>query len=359
MPPARMRWTRPCAIRAMSWSAPTSPMPPRCAQVFATHQPDAVMHLAAESHVDRSIDGPAAFIQTNVVGTYVLLEAARDYWAALPPAPRRPPSASTTSRPTRCSAPSAPGDAPFTETHRLRPAQPLFGQQGGVRPSGARLAPHLRPADHRHQHHQQLRPLAVPREADPAGACSTRWRAQTLPVYGDGIQPARLDLRRGPCRGAGAAWSSTAAPGATYAIGARQPRSNLEVVRAICAALDARLPDPAGPRERLITFVTDRPGHDFRYEIDPTQRRGARSAGARRTISRPGLRRTIAWYLAQPAWWEPIRAARYAGQRLGHAAEAGARNDQGHHPRRRLRHAAASDDARRVASSCCRSMTSR
>jgi dTDP-glucose 4,6-dehydratase len=107
--------------------------------------------------------------------------------------------------------------------------------------------------------------------------------------------------------------------GATYAIGARQPRTNLQVVRAICAHLDQRVPDTAGPRERLIRFVTDRPGHDFRYEIDPSRTEDALGWKAPHDFE-TGLARTIDWYLANRAWWQGVRAARYAGQRLGTAA---------------------------------------
>jgi dTDP-glucose 4,6-dehydratase len=106
--------------------------------------------------------------------------------------------------------------------------------------------------------------------------------------------------------------------GKTYAIGARQPRTNLDVVRAICAALDARVPDPAGPRERLITFVTDRPGHDFRYEIDPSHAEQALAWQAPHAFER-GLGKTIDWYLSNRSWWQEIRARKYQGQRLGRA----------------------------------------
>jgi dTDP-glucose 4,6-dehydratase len=108
-------------------------------------------------------------------------------------------------------------------------------------------------------------------------------------------------------------------PGATYAIGGRQPRSNLDVVKAICAHLDRRLPDPAGARERLIRFVTDRPGHDFRYEIDPSRTEAALGWKAPHDFE-TGIARTIDWYLENRSWWEGVRAARYAGQRLGTAA---------------------------------------
>jgi dTDP-glucose 4,6-dehydratase len=105
-------------------------------------------------------------------------------------------------------------------------------------------------------------------------------------------------------------------PGETYAIGGRQPRTNLQVVRAICAHLDRRVPDPAGPRERLIRFVSDRPGHDFRYEIDPSRSEKALDWKAPHDFER-GLARTIDWYLDNRAWWQALRTARYGGQRLG------------------------------------------
>ena len=201
--------------------------------------------------------------------------------------------------------------------HRLRPAQPLFGQQGGVRPSGAGLAPHLRPADHRLQHGQQLRPVAVPGEADPAGHAE-RAGGQAAAGLRRRLELPRLAVRRGPRRGAGPRCWSAAQPGATYAIGARQPRSNLEVVRAICAELDRRVPDPAGPRERLIRFVTDRPGPRFPLRDRPDAAPRRRWTGRRRTISSAGLARTIDWYLAQPRLVGSACApARYAGQRLG------------------------------------------
>jgi len=109
-------------------------------------------------------------------------------------------------------------------------------------------------------------------------------------------------------------------PGETYAIGGRQPRTNLQVVRGICAHLDTRIPDPAGPRGRLIHFVTDRPGHDFRYEIDPARSERALGWTAPHDFE-TGLARTIDWYLDHRSWWEALRAAKYAGQRLGTPTE--------------------------------------
>ena len=108
-------------------------------------------------------------------------------------------------------------------------------------------------------------------------------------------------------------------PGGTYAISGRQPRTNLQVVRAICAELDRVQPDPAGPRERLIRFVTDRPGHDFRYEIDPTRSELALDWTAPHDFD-AGLAKTVDWYVANRAWWQEVRARRYGGERLGSAA---------------------------------------
>ena len=285
-------------------------------QVFATHQPDAVMHLAAESHVDRSIDGPGPFIQTNVVGTYVLLEAAREYWAALPPARRAAFRFHHVSTDEVFGA-LGPGDAPFTETTAYDPRSPYSASKAA--------------SDHlvRAWHHTYGLPTIVSNTTNNYGPWQfpekliplvllNALEGKPLPVYGDGsnqrdwifVEDHAAALLRVVEQGVA---------GATYAIGARQPRSNLAVVRAICAALDARVPDPAGPRERLITYVTDRPGHDFRYEIDPGRSEAALGWRAPHDFD-TGLARTIDWYLAHRPWWEGIRAARYAGQRLGQAA---------------------------------------
>ncbi len=285
-------------------------------QVFATHQPDAVMHLAAESHVDRSIDGPGPFIQTNVVGTYILLEAARDYFATLPPDRRAAFRFHHVSTDEVFGA-LGPGDAPFTETTAYDPRSPYSASKAA--------------SDHlvRAWHHTYGLPTIVSNTCNNYGPWQfpekliplvllNALEGRTLPVYGDGsnqrdwifVEDHAAALVQVVRHGN---------PGATYAIGARQPRSNLDVVHAICAALDARLPDPAGPRSRLISFVTDRPGHDFRYEIDPSRTEAALGWRAPHDFE-TGLARTIDWYLARRDWWEPIRAARYAGQRLGRAA---------------------------------------
>ena len=284
-------------------------------QVFATHQPDAVMHLAAESHVDRSIDGPAAFIRTNIVGTFTLLEAAREYLAALPAARRAAFRFHHVSTDEVFGA-LGPGDTPFTETTPYDPRSPYSASKAG--------------SDHlvRAWFHTYGLPAIVSNTANNYGPWQfpekliplvtiNALEGRTLPVYGDGsnrrdwifVEDHAEALLRVLERGE---------PGATYAIGARQPRSNLDVVRAICAHLDRRLPDAAGPRERLISFVKDRPGHDFRYEIDPARTEAALAWRAPHDFE-AGLARTIDWYLEHRDWWQAIRG-RYAGHRLGTAA---------------------------------------
>jgi dTDP-glucose 4,6-dehydratase len=242
------------------------------------------MHLAAESHVDRSIDGPADFIQTNVVGTFTLLEAARAYLARCRPARARgvplPPRLHR-----RGVRRAGAGRSAVHRNHALRSAQPLFRQQGGVRPSGARLAAHLRAADlvsnttnnyGPWQFPEKLIPLVTLNALEgkpcrsmataPTSATGCSWRTTPRPWCGAGTRRARRHLRhrRPPAAHAISRWCARSAPSWTR-----------------------WLPDPAGPRERLIRFVTDRPGHDFRYEIDPARAEAA-LAGAPRTISSAG-----------------------------------------------------------------------
>jgi dTDP-glucose 4,6-dehydratase len=283
--------------------------------VFHTQQPDAVMHLAAESHVDRSIDGPGAFVQTNVVGTFVLLDAARRYVGSLDSGGR------DNFRFHHVSTDEVFGalgehDPPFTEATAYDPRSPYAASKAA--------------SDHlaRAWHHTYGLPVIVSNTCNNYGPWQfpekliplvtlNALEGKELPVYGDGAN--RRDwLYVEDHAAALVRVLEQGRPGHTYAIGARQPRSNLQVVRAICAHLDERMPDPTGPRERLIRFVTDRPGHDFRYEIDPSRTEEALAWTAPHSFE-AGLGRTIDWYLANRAWWEGVRAQRYGGHRLGTA----------------------------------------
>ncbi len=283
--------------------------------VFQAHDPDAVMHLAAESHVDRSIDGPADFVHTNVVGTFTLLEAARRHHAGLDSARKAAFRFHHVSTDEVFGALEAE-DPPFTETTAYDPRSPYSASKAA--------------SDHlvRAWSHTYGLPTIVSNTCNNYGPWQfpekliplvtlNALNGHELPVYGDGsnlrdwlfVEDHAEALVRVVEQGI---------PGTTYAIGARQPRTNLQVVRAICDHLDRRLPDPAGPRERLIRFVTDRPGHDFRYEIDPSRTEAALNWKAPHDFE-TGLARTIDWYLNNRIWWETVRAVRYSGQRLGTA----------------------------------------
>jgi dTDP-glucose 4,6-dehydratase len=285
-------------------------------QVFATHRPEAVMHLAAETHVDRSIDGPGPFIHTNVTGTFVLLEAARSHWSALPAAEKASFRFHHVSTDEVFGA-LGPDDDPFTETTPYDPRSPYSASKAA--------------SDHlvRAWHHTYGLPTLVSNTTNNYGLWQfpekliplvtlNALEGKTLPVYGDGSNQRDWLFVEDHAQ-ALVRVLEAGQPGETYAIGARQPRTNLQVVQTICSILDNLVPDAGGPRQRLIRFVTDRPGHDFRYEIDPARAQAALDWKADHDFE-TGLRRTIAWYLDHRPWWEALRAKRYAGERLGTAA---------------------------------------
>ena len=225
------------------------------------------MHLAAESHVDRSIDGPGEFIQTNIVGTFTLLQEALRYWRSARP------SARESFRFLHISTDEVFGslgaEGLFTEDDGLRAELALLGHQGVVRSSGARLARDLRPADARDELLEQLRPVPFPRKADPAhdhqgartGSPAGLWRRPERP---------RLALCRGSRAGA-ALVLERGRVGETYNIGGRNERTNLDVVETICDLLDELRPCTRRARAAADPFVTDRPGHDRRYAIDASK----------------------------------------------------------------------------------------
>jgi dTDP-glucose 4,6-dehydratase len=287
------------------------------AEAFAAFAPDAVVHLAAESHVDRSIDGPGAFVTTNVVGTYVMLDATLAYWRDLP-AGRR-----DAFRFVHVSTDEVYGslgpEGRFTETSRYDPNSPYAASKAA--------ADHLARAWHRtyglpviltncsnnygpYQFPEKLIPLTIIKAM--AG--------EALPVYGTGQNVRDWIHVLDHVRGIQAALTHGRV-GEGYNFGGASERTNLEVVRAICARLDKVRPAPDGrPHERLISFVADRPGHDARYAIDDTKARAELGWAPRETFA-SGLAATVEWYLEHRGWWEAIRAGRYTGDRLGLARE--------------------------------------
>lgn len=284
--------------------------------VFAEWRPQVVMHLAAESHVDRSIDGPAAFIETNVVGTQVLLEVSRAYWSALAAAEKAAFRFHHISTDEVFGA-LEHGDPPFDETTPYDPRSPYSASKAA--------------SDHlvRAWHHtygfpafvsnttNNYGPWQFPEKLIPLVALNAL-EGRPLPVYGDGSNIRDWIFVEDHAEALCLAALEAGKPGETYCIGPRQERTNLQVVKSICAILDRLRPDPAGPRERLITFVKDRPGHDFRYAMDPSRAETALGWRAKHDFD-TGLEATLRWYLANESWWGPIRARRYAGERLGTA----------------------------------------
>lgn len=285
--------------------------------LMRTTKIDAVMHLAAESHVDRSIDGPAAFIETNVVGTFQLLSASLDYWRELPPARRE------AFRFHHVSTDEVFGDLPFdnslfTETTPYKPSSPYSASKAA--------SDHLARAWHAtyglpvvlSNCSNNYGPFHFPEKLIPLVILNAL-HGQPLPVYGEGTnvrdwlyvedhaRALELVVRKGR-------------PGESYNVGGKAERTNLSVVETICDLLDKKRPLNGRARHRgLITFVEDRLGHDRRYAIDCTKIE--RELGWQRQESfETGLEKTIDWYLANEWWWRPIREKRYAGERLGQAA---------------------------------------
>jgi dTDP-glucose 4,6-dehydratase len=284
-------------------------------RIFARHRPDAVMHLAAETHVDRSIDKPADFIQTNLVGTYTLLEVTRAYWRGLDAAAQARFRFHLIS--TDEVFGSLDAETSANEHARYQPNSPYAASKAG--------ADHLARAWHQTyglpvvatncsnnygpwQFPEKLIPLMILNALD----------GKKLPVYGAGAN-IRDWLYVGDHAAALALVLRRGRIGETYNIAGGEERANLDMVRAICAILDDELPHAAHrPHEKLIEFVADRPGHDLRYAVDDSKIR--RELGWKPVESlATGLRKTVRWYLDNPAWWKPIRSGIYRGERLGRA----------------------------------------
>ena len=282
------------------------------ARLFAEHRPDAVMHLAAESHVDRSIDGPAAFIQTNLVGTYVLLEAARAYWSGLQrerKAEFRFHHISTD----EVFGSLAFADAPFTEAHPYQPNSPYSASKAGsdhlVRAWGETYGLPVVTSNCSNNYG----PWQFPEKLIPVTILNAL-EGKPLPVYGRG-ENVRDWLYVDDHARALVAVMTRGAIGDSYNVGGSAERRNIDVVKIICGLLDQRRPAGA-PHERLITYVTDRPGHDLRYAIDCSKIVRELGWSARETFE-TGLAHTVDWYLANEPWWRKLRTGVYDGRRLG------------------------------------------
>ncbi|MDN2566001.1 dTDP-glucose 4,6-dehydratase [Aquibium sp. A9E412] len=287
---------------------------PAMLELMRRERVDAVMHLAAESHVDRSIDGADAFVETNVVGTVRLLNAALAYWRGLPDGAREG------FRFHHISTDEVFGDLPFdsgvfTEETAYAPSSPYSASKAA--------------SDHfvRAWHETYGLPVVLSNCSNNYGpyhfpekliplVILNALEERPLPVYGTGqnvrdwlyvedhVRALELVVTRGTV-------------GESYNIGGRAERTNLAVVESICDILDERRPRAGGGSRRdLITMVEDRPGHDRRYAIDPAKAERALGWAPRESFD-SGLRRTVDWYLDNEWWWGPIRRQRYAGERLG------------------------------------------
>lgn len=282
-------------------------------RIFDQYRPDAVMHLAAESHVDRSIDGPAAFIQTNIVGTYTMLEAARRYWNALPPADQgrfRFHHISTDEVYGSLGAtdlfteetpydPSSPYSASKASSdHLVRAWEHTFKLPTVVTNCSNNYGPY--------QYPEKLIPLVI----------QNALSGKPLPIYGKGDN-IRDWLYVDDHADALLTVLKTGKIGETYNIGGCNEKTNLEVVHGICDILDELVPNaPHKPHNSLITFVKDRPGHDQRYAIDASKIRRELNWSPAESFE-TGLRKTVEWYLTNQEWCRRALAGRYAGERLG------------------------------------------
>jgi dTDP-glucose 4,6-dehydratase len=275
-------------------------------------KPDVVAHLAAESHVDRSIDGPGAFIQTNMVGTFVMLNQALGYWRELNE------DAKSAFRFHHISTDEVFGslgeDGFFTETTPYDPRSPYSASKAGsdhlVRAWGHTYGlPVLvtNCSNNYGPYHfpEKLIPLIIIRALN----------GEPLPIYGDGLNVRDWLFVDDHARALQAVFE-TGTPGETYNVGGNAERKNIEVVTAICSILDRLRPKAEGQYADQITYVTDRPGHDHRYAIDASKIRSDLDWTPSVTFEE-GIERTVIWYLENQTWWQDILDARYSTHRLG------------------------------------------
>ncbi|MGM4997214.1 dTDP-glucose 4,6-dehydratase [Tardiphaga sp. 538_B7_N1_4] len=278
--------------------------------IFAKYQPDAVVHLAAESHVDRSISGSDVFVQTNVMGTFTLLEAARSYLKTRQ-------SNAIDFRFIHVSTDEVYGslgaNGLFTEATPYDPSSPYSATKAA--------SDHLAKAWHRTYDmpvivsncSNNYGPYHFPEKLIPLVILNALDR-KTLPVYGDGSNVRDWLFVEDHARALGVILSK-GVPGETYNIGGRNERRNLEVVEQICTWMDELRPANSSHHD-LISFVTDRPGHDQRYAIDASKLENELGWRAQETFE-TGIEKTVRWYLDNAQWWEPLRQKVYGGERLG------------------------------------------
>jgi dTDP-glucose 4,6-dehydratase len=275
-------------------------------------EPDVILHLAAESHVDRSITGSRAFVDTNITGTHTMLEAARSYWERLESGRK------ARFRFLHVSTDEVYGSLPpgafFTEESSYDPRSPYSASKAA--------------SDHlaRSWGHTYGLPVIVTNCSNNYGPCHfpekliplvilNALEGKSLPVYGDGRQERDWLHVEDHVRALVTAVTK-GRPGETYLVGGGAPRTNLTVVETVCDLLDELGPHLAEPRRSLITFVADRPGHDRRYAIDTSKIERELGWSAWESLD-SGLRKTVRWYLDNEAWWRPLRERVYSGERLG------------------------------------------
>ncbi len=281
-------------------------------RIFARHRPDAVMHLAAESHVDRSIDGPAAFIETNLTGTFNLLEAARAHWTAL----GRPAGFRFHHISTDEVFGTLGETGRFSETSPYAPNSPYSASKAG--------SDHLVRAWHETYGlptvltncSNNYGPFHFPEKLIPVVILNAV-AGRPIPVYGRG-ENVRDWLYVEDHAEALLAVVQRGAAGRSYNIGGNAEARNIDLVHKICTILDRKRP-AAAPHDRLITFVADRPGHDLRYAIDARRIRDELGWQPSVTLDE-GLARTVDWYLGNEGWWQPLLARQGVGERLGTTA---------------------------------------
>ena len=278
-------------------------------RVFARHLPDAVMHLAAESHVDRSIDGPADFIDTNITGTFNLLEAARAHWQrAGRPAGFRFHHISTDEV-----FGSLGPEGQFTEASPYDPRSPYSASKAASDHLVRAWAETYGLPVVMTNCSNNYGPFHFPEKLIPVVILNAL-AGRPIPVYGKG-ENIRDWLYVEDHADALLTVLAKGAVGCRYNIGGENEARNIDLVQMICTLLDEMHPHGA-PHAQLISFVTDRPGHDARYAIDPTRIR--QELGWRPSVTLDeGLRRTVRWYLDNEAWWRPLQARYGVGQRLG------------------------------------------